>query len=94
MALSASSKAILQRSVRRFESTRETTLDDGIHQAALLEQLEALRAAGVEERLRIAVQGNFQALIEAKAEEVIGARVWDLFEARTDTSKGSSTSSP
>ena len=42
-------------------------------QSALLELLEALKAAGVDERVRIAAQSMYQALIDGEAEGVIGA---------------------
>jgi len=40
-------------------------------QSALLELLEALKAAAVDERVRIAAQSMYQALIDAEAEGVI-----------------------
>jgi len=51
-------------------------------QSALLELLEALKAAGVDERVRIAAQSMYQALIDAEAEGVIGAGFWERTEAR------------
>ena len=39
-------------------------------QSALLELLEALKAAGVDERVRMAAQSMYQALIDAEAEGV------------------------
>ena len=44
-------------------------------QSALSELLEALKAAGVDERVRIAAQDMYQALIDAEAEGVISAGV-------------------
>ena len=52
-------------------------------QSALLELLEALKAAGVDERVRIAAQSMYQALIDAEAEGVIGAGFWERTEGRT-----------
>ena len=39
-------------------------------QSVLLELLEALKAAGVDERIRLAAQSMYQALIDAEAEGV------------------------
>ena len=58
-------------------------------QSALLELLEALKAAGVDERVRIAAQSMYQALIDAEAEGVIGAGFWERTEARTAVRHGS-----
>ncbi len=58
-------------------------------QSALLELLEALKAAGVDERVRIAAQSMYQALIDAEAEGVIGAGFWERSEARTAVRNGS-----
>jgi len=41
--------------------------------AALLEVLEAMQAAGVEDRVRTAAQTIYQALIDAELTNVIGA---------------------
>ena len=48
--------------------------------AALLEVLEAMQAAGVEDRVRTAAQTIYQALIDAELTAVIGAGPWE----RTD----------
>ena len=50
--------------------------------AALLEVLEAMQAAGVEDRVRTAAQTIYQALIDAELTAVIGAGPWE----RTDGS--------
>ena len=46
-------------------------------QSALLELLDALKAAGVDERIRLAAQTLYQALIDAEATAVIGAAPWE-----------------
>lgn len=53
--------------------------------------LEALNAAGVDERIRMAAQGICQELIEAEAEGVIGAGRWERAEGRTAIRIGSET---
>jgi hypothetical protein len=58
-------------------------------QSALLDLLEALKAAGVDERIRIAAQSMYQALIDAEAEGVIGAGFWERSEGRTAIRNGS-----
>ena len=58
-------------------------------QSALLELLEALKGAGVDDRIRVAAQNMYQALIDAEAEGVIGAGVWERSQARTTTRNGS-----
>jgi putative transposase len=58
-------------------------------QSALLELLEALKAAGADERVRIAAQSMYQALIDAEAEGVIGAGFWERSEGRTAVRNGS-----
>ena len=52
-------------------------------QSALLELLDALKGAGVDDRVRIAAQSMYQALIDAEAEGVIGAGFWERTEGRT-----------
>jgi hypothetical protein len=52
---------------------RLVTLD----QSALLEVLDALKAAAVDERIRRAAQTIYQALIEAELTAVIGVRLRD-----------------
>ena len=58
-------------------------------QSALLELLEALKAACVDERVRMAAQSMYQALIDAEAEGVIGAGFWERTEGRTAVRNGS-----
>jgi transposase-like protein len=58
-------------------------------QSALLELLEALKAAGVDERVRVAAQSMYQASIDAEAEGVIGAGLWERSEGRTAVRNGS-----
>ena len=60
-----------------------------LSQSALLEVLEALKAAGVDDRIRVAAQSMYQALIDAEAEGVIGAGFWERTEARTAVRNGS-----
>jgi transposase-like protein len=60
-----------------------------LEKSALLELLEALKAAGVDERIRLAVQSMYQALIDAEAEGAIGAGFWERTEARTAIRNGS-----
>jgi transposase-like protein len=57
--------------------------------AALLEVLEALRGADVEDRIRSAAQTMYQALIDAELTAVIGAGPWERSEARTAQRNGS-----
>ncbi len=51
--------------------------------AALLEVLEAMQEAGVEDRVRTAAQTIYQALIEAELTAVIGAGPWERSAERT-----------
>ena len=51
--------------------------------AALLEVLEAMKSAGVNERVKTAAQTMYQALIEAEATAVIGAGRWEHSPDRT-----------
>src|SRR3954451_24791553 len=56
--------------------------------AALLEVLEAMQAAGVEDRVRTAAQTIYQALIDAELSAVIGAGPWERTDARTAQRNG------
>ena len=56
---------------------------------ALLEVLEAMQAAGVEDRVRTAAQTIYQALIDAELTAVIGAGPWERTEERTTQRNGS-----
>ena len=51
--------------------------------AALLEVLEAMKSAGVNERVKTAAQTMYQALIEVEATAVIGAGRWEHSPDRT-----------
>ena len=57
--------------------------------AALLEVLEAMQAAGVEDRVRTAAQTIYQALIDAELTAVVGARPWERSSERTALRNGS-----
>src|SRR6476619_438323 len=57
--------------------------------AALLELLEAMQAAGVEDRIRTAAQTIYQALIDAELTSVIGAGPWERSADRTAQRNGS-----
>ena len=57
-------------------------------QSALLELLDALKAAGVDERIRLAAQTLYQALIDAEATAVIGAAPWERCEDRVAVRNG------
>src|SRR3954452_16331318 len=56
---------------------------------ALLEVLEAMQAAGVEDRVRTAAQTIYQALIDAELTSVIGAGPWERNPERTAQRNGS-----
>jgi hypothetical protein len=58
-------------------------------QSALLEVLEALKAADVDERVRQATQTLYQALIDAELTAVIGAGPWEHAEGRVGHRNGS-----
>ena len=62
-----------------------------LDQSALLEVLEALKAADVDERIRSAATTIYQALIEAELTAVIGAGRHERTEARTAQRNGSRT---
>jgi putative transposase len=51
--------------------------------AALLEVLEAMKSAGVDERIRLAATTIYQALIDAELTSVIGAGPWKHTPERT-----------
>jgi transposase-like protein len=57
--------------------------------AALLEVLEAMQAAGVDDRVRLAAQTIYQALIDAELTSVIGAGPWERSLERTAQRNGS-----
>jgi putative transposase len=54
-----------------------------LDQSALLEVLEALRVAEVDDRVRRAAQTIYQALIEAELTAVIGAAPGERTDTRT-----------
>ena len=54
-----------------------------LDQSALLEVLDALKVADVEDRVRHAAETIYQALIEAELTESIGAGLHERTEART-----------
>src|SRR4249919_3268259 len=56
--------------------------------AALLEVLEAMQAAGVEDRVRTAAQTIYQALIDAELTSVIGAAPFERTASRTAQRNG------
>src|SRR3954452_24712579 len=56
--------------------------------AALLEVLEALKSAGVEDRIKVAAQTIYQALIDAELTAVIGAGPWEHSAERTGLRNG------
>jgi putative transposase len=58
-------------------------------QSALLEVLEALKVADVDDRVRQATQTLYQALIDAELTAVIGAGPWERTEARVAYRNGS-----
>ena len=56
--------------------------------AALLEVLEAMKVAGVDERVKVAAQTIYQALIDAELTSVIGAGPWEHSPDRTGLRNG------
>src|SRR3954453_8087217 len=56
--------------------------------AALLEVLEALKTAGVEDRIKVAAQTIYQALIDAELTAVIGAGPWEHSAERSGVRNG------
>src|ERR687883_1388807 len=57
--------------------------------AALLEVLETMKAGGAGERIRVAAETMYQALIETELTDVIGAQPWERAETRTNQRNGS-----
>jgi putative transposase len=57
--------------------------------SALLEVLDTLKAAEVGDRVRVAAETIYQALIDAELTAVIGAGPWERSEARTGQRNGS-----
>jgi transposase-like protein len=60
-----------------------------LDQSALLELLEALKLADVDDRIRAATETLYQALIEAELTAVIGAAPHERTESRTAQRNGS-----
>src|SRR5436189_4148562 len=56
--------------------------------AALLEVLEALKAGEASERIRVAAETMYQALIDTELTATIGADPWERSEARTNQRNG------
>lgn len=52
-----------------------------MNQFALWDLVEALKAAGVDDRILVAAQNMYQALVDAEAEGVIGAGLWKRTQA-------------
>ncbi len=67
-------------------NTQEKGHAMALDQSALLELLEALKLAGVDERIRSATETLYQALIEAELTAVIGAGLHERTEFRTEPS--------
>ena len=59
-----------------------------LDQSALLEVLEALKAAEVDDRVRQAAETIYQALIEAELTAVLGAAPYQRTEGRTGQRNG------
>ena len=57
--------------------------------AALLEVLDVLKAGDAGERVRVAAETMYQALIDAEATAVIGAQPWERTDTRTTQRNGS-----
>jgi putative transposase len=57
--------------------------------SALLEVLDTLKAADVGDRIRVAAETIYQALIEAELTAVIGAGPWERADSRTAQRNGS-----
>lgn len=62
-----------------------------LDQSALLEVLEALKAADVSDRVRTATQTLYQEPINAEATAVIGAGPWERSQERTAQRNGTRT---
>ena len=60
-----------------------------MNQSALLEVLEGLKASAVEDRVRLAAERMYQALIDAEATAAVGAGRYERTDARTAYRNGS-----
>src|ERR687898_2152445 len=81
---------IVRRSVRparysQLGHERTMTLDH----AALLQVLEAMKVAEVDDRIKLAAQTIYQALIDAELTSVIGAGPWEHTPTRIGLRNGS-----
>jgi transposase-like protein len=76
-------------SLRRTGQTHGTALLLRATLLALLEVLQALKAAEVDDRIRTATEALYQALIEAELTAVIGAAPHERTDARTAQRNGS-----
>ena len=56
--------------------------------AALLEVLDALTAGDADERVRVAAETMYQALIETELSATIGAQPWERSRVRTNQRNG------
>ena len=80
----------MPRSVRPSEGPhRKTRSTMALDNAALLEVLEAIQSAGVEDRVRTAAQTIYQALIDAELTSVVGAGPWERTDHRVAQRNGS-----
>jgi Transposase, Mutator family len=57
--------------------------------AALLEVLDALKAGDADERVRVAAETMYQALIETELSATIGAQPWERSPSRSNQRNGS-----
>lgn len=64
-----------------------------LDQSALLEVLDVVKASAAEERIRLAAETVYQALIDAEATAVIGAGPWEHSDARTCAGRTASVAS-
>src|SRR4051794_35220555 len=70
-------------------NTQEKGHAMALDQSALLELLEAVKVADVDDRIRAATEALYQTLIEAELTAVIGAAPHERSEARTAQRNGS-----
>jgi transposase-like protein len=57
--------------------------------AALLEVLETMKAGGAGERIQLAAETMYQALIDTELTAVVGAQRWERTDTRTAQRNGS-----
>jgi hypothetical protein len=77
-----------QRNPRQWVSRKDTSTTMALGQSALLEVLEALKAAEVDDKIRLVAETICQALIEAELSSVIGAFPHQRTETRTAQRSG------